>query len=419
MRRVLSAAVVVVTATELFASSAAATDLSDAVASSELTPDQFLDAFDEGVLPGLGGIGPAPSITGNADLDARIRAIGEQRGYRRRPLPDRELVSVGGFRLQPEAAAAWRSLQAAANEAGHPLRVFSAFRSVESQVSIFLGKLRGTSDAAIDERLQVSAVPGYSRHHTGYAIDISASGIGDFAIRDTASYGWLAENNFANAKAHGWVPSYPDGSRATGPNPEPWEYVWVGATNIICASFVATDELPFCDSLGSTFEADIAWLHDAGITKGCRDRRFCADTEITRGEAATMLWRSAGEPTSEATIVFSDVPAGAFFSEPVRWMVDNDITTGTTPRTFSPNRPLTRAEFVTFLWRLADRPPATGPSLVFSDVAETSFAQPAVAWAAELGVTRGTSPSLFTPNRAVTRGETAAFLHRFALTSGG
>ena len=418
MRRTFSA-VLAVAATALFATSASATVLSDAVASSELTPDQFLDAFDDAVLPGLADIGPAPSISGDADLDARIRAIGEQRGYRRRPLPDRELESVGRFRLQPEAAAAWRSLQAAANEAGHSLRLFSAFRSVESQVSIFLGKLRATTDAAIDSRLEASAVPGYSRHHTGYAIDISASGVGDFAIRDTPSYRWLAENNFANAKAHGWVPSYPDGSRPTGPNPEPWEYVWVGATNIVCASFVTTDEIPFCDSLGSTFEDDISWLHQVGITKGCRDGRFCTDAAITRGEAATMLWRSAGEPTSGVGIEFGDVPEHAFFAEPVRWMVENGITTGTTPSTFTPNRPLTRAEFVTFLWRLADRPPAIGPDLVFSDVAETSFARSAVAWAGELGITRGTSPSSFTPDRAVTRGETAAFLHRHALIYSG
>ena len=93
-------------------------------------------------------------------------------------------------------------------------------------------------------------------------------------------------------------------------------------------------------------------------------------------------------------------------------MVESEITTGTTPTTFSPFDELTRAQFVTFLWRAAGRPAAAEPH-GFDDVLEGSFADDAVAWAVGAGITNGTSPTTFTPDGTATRGQIAAFLHRF------
>ncbi len=384
------------------------------VVATRQTPDEFLATFDDAVLPGLGPIGPAPSITGNAAVDARIRAIGEARGYRRRPLPSGPLESVNGVLLQPEAAAGLRSLVAAAAAAGHRIWATSGYRSPATQTSIFLGKLAGTSDAAIDRRLRTVAVPGYSKHHTGYAIDIRASDGRLFSFRNTAAYAWLAADNFANAKAHGFVPSYPDGSGPAGPDPEPWELVWVGAENILCGVFEATADRPFCDTAESSFAADIDWLLAEGITTGCRDGRFCTRAMVTRAEAATFLWRLAGRPAAGADIEFVDVPEGAFYSDAVRWMFAEGITTGTTRTTFEPDRPLTRAEFVTFLWRDAGSPPVEPGSVSFVDVDSAGFAAAAIDWAAATGVTTGTSKFTFSPSTAATRGQAAAFLHRLA-----
>ena len=65
------------------------------------------------------------------------------------------------------------------------------------------------------------------------------------AFAATPAYSWLSDNGFANARAHGWLPSYPDGVANLGPNPEVWEFVWVGTTNIVCIGFEATAETPF------------------------------------------------------------------------------------------------------------------------------------------------------------------------------
>ena len=94
-------------------------------------------------------------------------------------------------------------------------------------------------------------------------------------------------------------------------------------------------------------------------------------------------------------------------------MLENEITTGTSPTTFAPDEQLTRAQFVTFLWRAAGRPMATTPH-AFTDVDPVSFANDAVSWAAEVGITAGTSPTEFSPNAPATRGQIAAFLPRFS-----
>jgi len=404
-------------ASTINATAASAGPAGDAVAATNHTAAQYAAAFDLAVLPGLAPIGPAPAITGNAELDARIRAIAEARGYKRRPEPNRPLVDVDGRLLQPEAAAGWATLRDAAASAGIPISITSGYRPVTTQAGFLRDRLGNRSDAAIDNALRTVAAPGYSKHHTGYTIDMRSGAAEGFGFKNSAAYAWLAANNFANAKAHGWLPSYPDGSGLVGPIPEPWEFVWVGAINIICADFSATPGRAFCDTIGSTFEPDIDWLLSSGITVGCGNSRFCTDSHLTRAQAATMLWRLSDSPLPPAaTGLFDDVPSNAYFTSPVRWMIHNSITTGVTPTEFQPLRPTTRAEFVTFLWRMSGRP-SPSSSNHFDDVDPGGWNADAIAWASETGITRGTSPTLFSPDALTTRGQAAAFLNRYAQLS--
>lgn len=395
-------------------SAAGAGEVEDAVAATSHTAAQYAATFDLADLPGLAELGPPPVITGNATLDARIRAIAEARGYRRRAEPDRPLVAVGSSLLQPEAAAGWETLRVAASAAGHNISVISGYRRVTTQAGFLRARIGNGSDASIGRALRTVAAPGYSKHHTGYAIDVRSSTAEGFDFRNSSAYAWLAADDFANAKAHGWIPSYPEGSTQGGPVPEPWEFVWVGATNIICGDYQVTAARPFCDTLGSNFVSSIEWLVAEGITKGCRADRFCPTGLLTRGQAATFLWRMVGSPTPGTDAInFVDVSDDAYYTAAVRWMVDNELTAGTSSTEFSPNRPATRAEFITFLWRLAGRPDPSGPS-PFDDVEPAGFAAVAIPWAAESGITRGTGPRLFSPTAVTSRGEASAFLHRFS-----
>lgn len=196
--------------------------------------DQLATQFASGSLGGTSPITALPVITGSDEIDARIRARAGARGYVPRPLASASLQQVDGQLLQPEAAAAWEQLQAAARVAGHRIRLVAGFRDLDTQRSLFLRRLRGHSDAAIDSTLKWSAPPGFSKHHTGYAIDITESGSGAGQFGGSAAYTWLASDNYLNAKRFGFIPSYPADATPAGPEPEPWEWIYIGVEDLTC-----------------------------------------------------------------------------------------------------------------------------------------------------------------------------------------
>jgi D-alanyl-D-alanine carboxypeptidase len=143
---------------------------------------------------------------------------------------------------------AWREMKAAARAEGVELELISAYRSVERQRQIFLRELSlssrqstgreydirdiaaGQADPWIEEVLRFSSIPGFSKHHSGYTIDIADTSQGQAftEFRHTPGFEWISARNYLNAKRFGFIPSYPDGADGQGPDPEPWEYVWVG-----------------------------------------------------------------------------------------------------------------------------------------------------------------------------------------------
>ena len=109
---------------------------------------------------------------------------------------------------------------------------------------------------------------------------------------------------------------------------------------------------------------------------------------------------------------FQDVPSDAYYFEAVNWAVANNVTNGTSETTFSPNVGCTRAQVVTFLWRVAGQPEPTEGTNPFTDVKEGTYYYKAVLWAVEKGITNGTSETTFEPNEDCTRAQVVAFLFR-------
>ena len=87
------------------------------------------------------------------------------------------------------------------------------------------------------------------------------------------------------------------------------------------------------------------------------------------GQLATFMWRTVGEPVPSYPAGFVDVAAGAFYAVAVDWMAEHGLTTGTTPSTFSPDDDVTRAQMVTFEFRLADADQAWTGSVSPPDLA--------------------------------------------------
>jgi hypothetical protein len=235
------------------------------------TGDQFKELYDYAVvnkLPGLSQPTDQLPVTGDGALDDRIWEIAFARGYVLRPLASGNLGSADGVPMQPQAAAAWGELKAAAREAGLPFIVSSAYRSPASQRTQFLSKLQGTSDEAINDTLVWYSVPGTSKHHGGYALDFRYSN-GTFGnFRNTPDYAWLSRDNFYNAKRFGFIPSYPDDVTAQGPNPEPWEFVWVGVDLIRCGSPVEASTIGPLRGPAAEIVAEVAQCPGRAMSPG-------------------------------------------------------------------------------------------------------------------------------------------------------
>ncbi|NNF69781.1 MAG: S-layer homology domain-containing protein, partial [Acidimicrobiia bacterium] len=168
----------------------------------------------------------------------------------------------------------------------------------------------------------------------------------------------------------------------------------------------------FGDVEGSEFYADaVQWMVDEDLTTGTSPGCFSPDRQMTRGELATFFWRYAGEPQG-GSHPFVDVASSDFFADAVGWMSSEGITGGTSPTTFSPDRIVTRGEVAVFMWRYEGEPrSALSP---FLDVPSTAFYAEAVGWMTSEGITGGTSPTTFSPLRELTRAEFATFFYRWA-----
>ena len=112
-----------------------------------------------------------------------------------------------------------------------------------------------------------------------------------------------------------------------------------------------TTDMPFSDVKASKyyFEA-VLWAKENGITNGISASLFGVGKYCSREQVVTFLWRACGSVEPEGTNPFTDVPANAYYEKAVRWAVENGVTGGTSPTTFSPKKLCTRAEVVTFLY---------------------------------------------------------------------
>lgn len=206
----------------------------------QFTGEEFKNFYNNFRYEHVGDVEELPEITGNATADARIRTIAESRGYKARPAADEKyLQDVLGQKLQSSAKQDFLKLKEIADAAvGTEFILASGYRSPERQQQIFNNSIQNTStseiisgdaDEKINEILITRSIPGYSKHHTGYTIDIGCGNyLLDYSFADTECFKWLSANNYENAKRFGFIPSYPEDSGKQGPEPEPWEYVWVG-----------------------------------------------------------------------------------------------------------------------------------------------------------------------------------------------
>ena len=168
---------------------------------------------------------------------------------------------------------------------------------------------------------------------------------------------------------------------------------------------------------GSTIKAPVTtkegfkfdgWYEDREFTK-----LFDFSTPIESDITLYAKWVEEGEGD---TTWFVDVPENAWFYDEIKYAYDNGIMNGVSDTHFEPDAAVTRAMFVTVLYRIEKEPEVTAST--FIDVLGGSWYDEAVAWATENGITNGVSETEFAPNANILREQIAAMLYRYAQFKG-
>ncbi len=149
------------------------------------------------------------------------------------------------------------------------------------------------------------------------------------------------------------------------------------------------------------FAQPVVWALEKGITSGTGDGKFSPNSTCTQGQILTFLWRACGSPEPSGKVSGSE-----YYAVPLQWAKEKKLV----DESLSAKDPCTRANVVTYLWKLAGSPSAKAAG--FSDVPASASYAGAVNWAVENKITSGTGPDTFSPDKACTRGQIVTFLYQ-------
>lgn len=158
---------------------------------------------------------------------------------------------------------------------------------------------------------------------------------------------------------------------------------------------------------GDWFAEPVAWAVENNITTGTSAATFSPNETCSRAQIITFLWRTAGSPRPRLIWAFRDVKVSSYYYTAALWADENGLVGG---ETFDGNTPCTRSDVVIYLWKLGGQ--ASAPATHYSDVPDSAPYAQAVSWAVDCGITNGTGENRFSPDRTCTRAQIVTFLYR-------
>ena len=133
----------------------------------------------------------------------------------------------------------------------------------------------------------------------------------------------------------------------------------------------------------------------------------------------TVLYRNEGEPATNRSIPFVDVDMGSWYANAVIWAKQNGIVNGVNDTEFAPDTNITREQIATIMFRYAQYKGydvTQGGMLIreYSDYENISdYALNAMTWSVNIGMLSGRGNNNLAPQSYATRAEVAAILERF------
>ena len=177
--------------------------------------------------------------------------------------------------------------------------------------------------------------------------------------------------------------------------------------------------LPFTDvTEGDWFYDAVRYAYETGLMDGVGDSLFAPNSQTTRAQLVTILYRLAGEPEPGGDSGFADVAAGTWYTDAVAWAAENGIVNGVSDTEFAPGDDITREQLAAILYRYAacqgydvsQRADLSG----FGDASSISgYAQEALSWAHAQGLVLGFEDGSLRPQGTASRAQIAAVLMRF------
>lgn len=168
------------------------------------------------------------------------------------------------------------------------------------------------------------------------------------------------------------------------------------------------------------FYSAVAFVYEKGYFSGTGATTFAPNDPMSRAMVATVLHRVAGSESVSASELFTDVPAGQWYSQGVAWASAVGVVNGMGNGRYEPDAPVTREQLVTMLYRFEKdyrkvTVPGTGSLDNFPDGAKvSSWAQDAMRWAVGEGLIQGRDTGDLDPTGTASRAEVAIILQRFA-----
>lgn len=158
---------------------------------------------------------------------------------------------------------------------------------------------------------------------------------------------------------------------------------------------------------GFVFEG---WFTDKELTKP-----YDFSQKVTSNVTLYAKWTKA-ETNSSSGKGFGDVPSGAWYESAVNYAAGCGLMNGVSADSFAPEANVTRAMFVTILYRFSGSPAANKAD--FADVADDTWYTEAVAWAVANEIANGVSGTEFAPDENITREQLATLIYRYARSAG-
>ena len=177
--------------------------------------------------------------------------------------------------------------------------------------------------------------------------------------------------------------------------------------------------LPFPDvTEGDWFYDAVRYAYEHGLMDGVGDNLFAPNSDTTRAQLVTILYRLEGQPAPSGDSGFSDVAAGTWYTDAVAWAAENGIVNGVSETEFAPGKDITREQLATILFRYAEAKGYDVSARVdlsaYPDANQIqSYAAESVAWAVAEGLIQGFEDNTLRPAGNATRAQIATILMRF------